>query len=258
MENMQPQPQQQTPVIVPMPMNLPLMMPNPQMPPPQPQMPGPMNQIPLSMITRASPEESQMQVQKDETPITIVTREEHVIPIFQQAMPDMRQINTNSIEQRGMPEKILYHPASPEARMMSERMMAEGRMLHTLAIPEGRAIPMAEGRSISHSGVPIPAVPSDMVRPPPPPPPAFQKIPIHVPTILQAVEPQQANENTLEEEPETDPRPHCKLNWESEVFSTNAFNRFSYSSVDANFCICKCVVLSEKIIFNWLGIEKRI
>ena len=116
----------------------------------------------------------------------------------------MRPINTNSIEQRMLPEKILYHPAGPEARMMPE-----GRMLHTLAIPEGRAIPMAEGRSISHSGIPIPAVPSDIVRPPPPP--AFQKIPIHVPTILQQVETQQPNENTLEEEAETDPRPHCKL-----------------------------------------------
>ncbi len=206
MENMQQQQQQQAPVVVPMPMNLPMMMPNQQIPL-QPQMPGPMNQIPLSMITRASPEENmppQAQQQKEEGPITIITREEHVIPIFQQTLPEIRPINSNSIEGRSMPEKILYHPAGPEARMM-----ADGRMLHTLAVPESRPVPMAEGRSISHSGVPIPAVPSDIVRPPPPPP-AFHKIPIHVPTILQQVENQQVNDNALDEETESYPRPHCK------------------------------------------------
>lgn len=204
MENMQQQQQQQAPVIVPMPMNLPMMMPNQPLPPQQSQMPGPMNHIPVSMITRASQEENFQQLQqKEDGPITIITREEHVIPIFQQAVPEIRSINSNSIEARSMPEKI-YHPAGPEARMMHE-----GRMLHTLAIPENRPmIPMAEGRSISHSGVPIPAVPSDIVRPPPPP--AFQKIPIHVPpTILQQVDNQQVNDNALDEDVESDPRPHC-------------------------------------------------
>lgn len=198
---MQQQQQQQAPLIVPMPLNIPMMMPN-QMPPQQ--QPNPMNHIPLSMITRGSQEENMQMQQKEEGPFTVITREEHIIPIFQQMIPEMRPMTGNSIEGRGMPEKILYHPAGPEARMMPE-----GRMLHTLAIPENRQMPMpmAEGRSISHSGVPIPAVPSEIVRPPPPP--AFHKIPIHVPTMLQQVENQQVNENQLEDEVESDPRPHC-------------------------------------------------
>lgn len=211
MDNVQQQQQQsqqqqhhQASVIMPVPMNIPMMMPN-QMPPQQPLMSNSVNHIPLSMITRGTPEENMQMQQKEDGPITVITREEHIIPIFQHMVPEMHPVASNSIENRGMPEKIMYHPAAPEARMMPE-----GRMLHTLAIPENRHMPMqmAEGRSISHSGVPVPAVPSEIVRPPPPPP-AFHKIPIHVPTMLQQVENQQVNENVLDEEIESDPRPHC-------------------------------------------------
>lgn len=198
---MQQQQQQQAPMILPMPMNLPMMMPHPQVMHHQ-QMPGHINQIPISMITRASQEDNSPQ-QKEEGPITIIAREEHVIPIFQPVVPDMRPLSSNSIEGRNMQEKIFYHPAGPEARMMPE-----GRMLHTLAIPENRQGPIAEARNMPHNG--MPAIPSEIVRPPPPP--AFHKIPIHVPTILQQVESQQQtlNDNGLDEEVESDPRPHCK------------------------------------------------
>jgi len=205
MEPMQQQ-QQQTPVILPMPMNIPMMPPH-QMPSQQHLMPNPMNQIPLSMITRAAQEEGMPQG-KEEGPITVITREEHIVPIFQHMLPEMRPIASNSIEGRDVaPEKLMYHPAAPQARMMPE-----ARMLHTLAIPENRPVPMAEGRSISHSGIPIP---SEIVRPPPPP--AFHKInlPIHVPTILQQVDNQQVNENQLDEVSESDPRPHCKYRFYS-------------------------------------------
>lgn len=201
---MQPQQQQQAPMMIPMPMHVPMMMPNQHPMPHHPHMQGHINQIPISMITRASQEMENLQQQKEESPITIIAREEHVIPIFQPVVPDMRPLSSNSIEGRNMPEKILYHPAGPEARMIHE-----GRMLHTLAIPEGRPNPMPEGRSMQHNGH-MPSIPSEMVRPPPPP--SFQKIPIHVPTILQQVENQQQtlNDNALDEEAETDPRPHCK------------------------------------------------
>lgn len=226
---MQQQQQQPGPVVVPMPMNMPMNI--PMMIPAasqsiahhhphhfQSQQPH-INHIPLSMITRVAAQEEQQasQMQKDDTPITIIAREEHVIPIFQQIIPsdvrqapppDMRHISPNP-EIRNVPEKILYHPAVPE-----------GRMLHAMSIPESRQNMLAaamESRNMPHHpNQAAPSIPADMVRPPPPP--AFHKIPIHVPTIFQQIENQQQQqqqqqqvaENSLDEEMETEPRPHCK------------------------------------------------
>lgn len=225
MESMQQQPQHHAPMVVPMPMNLPLMMGHPSHSmPPHHHMPSlsqfnQMSQMPqmapISMAA-AMPQEDGSSSQKEDGPgpITIIAREEHVIPIFQPVVPDMRPLSSNLIVEggRGVSEKLLYQPvAAPQARVMPE-----SRMLHTFSIPENRQPPLSifEARSSSasaspHNG-PMPAIPSEIVRPPPPP--AFHKIPIHVPTVLQQVENQQQtlNEQVLDEEAESDPRPHCK------------------------------------------------
>ncbi|XP_065204890.1 uncharacterized protein Msr-110 [Planococcus citri] len=234
MEQMQPQPQHQAPMIVPMPMpmqmqmsqmpmNLPLMMPHPSHSMPMPHghpHPHPHhNHMPPISMAPSQEDSSSLQKEESEGPITIIAREEHVIPVFQPVVSDVRPIPGGNlvVEGRGMPEKILYQSASaggPEGRGMPE-----GRMMHTFAISENRQPPLAifETRPSGspHNGVgsndaaAMPAIPSEIVRPPPPP--AFHKIPIHVPTVLQQIENQQQqtlNENILEEEAETDPRPH--------------------------------------------------
>lgn len=199
------------PMPVPMPMNLPLMMPphhNDMLPPQLNQMSA------VSMAAAAPQQDAGVSSVKEDGPITIIAREEHVIPIFQPVASDARPMSSNlMVEGRDLPEKFLYQPVDAEARVMPAAV-PESRMLHTFAIPENNRQPplsIFDARLSSASSphnVAMPAIPSEMVRPPPPP--AFHKIPIHVPTVLQQIDSQQQslNDNVLDEQIENDARPH--------------------------------------------------
>lgn len=242
--SMQHQPQHHAPVVMPMPMPMPMaamQMPMPMpmnvpmmMPPPHPShsvshhnhMPLQMNQMQaISMAAAAAAQQDDssggdvggVSSLKEDGPITIIAREEHVIPIFQPVVSDARSLSGNMVvEGRALPGKFLYQASGGDGDGDGRVMPGpESRMLHTFAIPEGRhpPSPVFDARfpppsSSASQNAAMPATPSENVRPPPPP--AFHKIPIHVPTVLQQVESQQQafNDNILDEQVENDPRPH--------------------------------------------------
>uniref|UniRef100_A0A2S2QNB1 Uncharacterized protein n=1 Tax=Sipha flava TaxID=143950 RepID=A0A2S2QNB1_9HEMI len=128
--------QQQPSMMMPIPMganpmtHLPSMMGPP--PPPPHHMPHPHHHqgpIPLAMIARINADiDNQLQLQEQQQ------IEEHIIPIFQQLLPELRPTPDNQdhqqhqkqeAEDRALPNKVLYHPA-----------MAEGRSMYTVAISD--------------------------------------------------------------------------------------------------------------------------
>lgn len=193
--------QQQPSMMMPMPMganpmtHLPSMM-GPPPPPPHHHMPHPQHHqgpIPLAMIARINADiDNQLQLQEQQQ------IEEHIIPIFQQLLPELRPASDNhhehqqhkqEAEDRAMPSKILYHPA-----------MAEGRPMYTVAISD---------KSNGDGPMMHQAMPSESVRQTAP---MFQRVPIHVPVSMmmppgngQLIQ----QENPIEDS-KPDLRPHCK------------------------------------------------
>ncbi|XP_050434266.1 uncharacterized protein LOC126841711 [Adelges cooleyi] len=216
MEHMQPQPS----IMMPIPMganqmtHMPNMMAPPLPPPFQHQMPpNPHHQhqhhhqggpVPLAMIARINADiDNQLQMQEQQQ------IEEHIIPIFQQLLPELRsmpeqqeqqqqqaqQEQKQEVEDRGaMPNKILYHPAMPE-----------GRALYTVAISDksnGEAPQMAHQSMHQPDGMRQQNVPS-----------FFQRSPIHVPVSSMGMAPsadqqQVVHPDNLESEQKTENRPH--------------------------------------------------
>lgn len=173
-------------------------------PPPFHHMPPPHHHqgpIPLAMIARINADiDNQLQLQEQQQ------IEEHIIPIFQQLLPELRPTADNQelqqqqqqqpqhhkqqeAEDRSMPNKVLYHPA-----------MAEGRPLYTVAISDK---PNGDGPMMHH------AMPSEAIRQNAP---MFQRVPIHVPVSMMmppSTGPSIPQDNPMEE-PKLDHRPHCE------------------------------------------------
>lgn len=193
--------QQPSSMVMPIPMganpmtHLPSMMGPP--PPPPHHMPHPHHQqgpIPLAMIARINADiDNQLQLQEQQQ------IEEHIIPIFQQLLPELRPVPDNhehqqhhkqEVEDRAMPNKVLYHPA-----------MAEGRSMYTVAISDKQN---GEG-PMMHQAMPSEGVRQNAQM--------FQRVPlpINVPiSMLMAPgsEPSVPQDNPIEE-PKQDHRPHC-------------------------------------------------
>lgn len=182
-------------------------------PPPAPHhMPHPHHHqgpIPLAMIARINADiDNQLQMQEQQQ------IEEHIIPIFQQLLPELRpapesnqehhhqqqQQKHQEAEDRAMPNKVLYHPA-----------MAEGRSLYTVAIsdkPNGEGPPMMHHHQAAMQA--MQAIPSEAVRQNAP---MFQRVPIHVPVSMMmppGAGPSVQQQDGLMEEHKPDNRPHCK------------------------------------------------
>lgn len=208
--------QQQPSMMLPIPIganpmtHLPSMM-GPPPPPPHHHMPqhhprhhqqGP---IPLAMIARINADiDNQLQMQEQQQ------IEEHIIPIFQQLLPELRQSPDNGehlqqeqqqhkqqqqqqqqeeAEDRAMPNKVLYHPA-----------MAEGRSLYTVAISDNK--PSEDGLGMMPQNAPSEARSAPM----------FQRVPINVPLSMM-MPPQGAGpmiQQDSNDEPKPDHRPHCE------------------------------------------------
>jgi hypothetical protein len=168
-EHMQQQPSMMMPI--PMGPNPMTHLPNMMGPPPPPHhMPHQHHQgpIPLAMIARINADiDNQLQLQEQQQ------IEEHIIPIFQQLLPELRQSPDNQehqlqqhhkqqeAEDRAMPNKVLYHPA-----------MAEGRPLYTVAISDK---PNGDG-PMMHQAMPSEAVRQNA--------PMFHRVPINVPVSV--------------------------------------------------------------------------
>lgn len=163
-------------------------------PPPPHHMPHPHHHqgpIPLAMIARINADiDNQLQLQEQQQ------IEEHIIPIFQQLLPELKSTPENQEQQhhkqeaedRAMPNKVLYHPA-----------MAEGRALYTVAISDK---PNGDG-PMMHQGMPSEAVRQTG--------PMFQRVPIQVPVSMM-MPPGSApsiQQDSSVDEPKPD-RPHCK------------------------------------------------
>lgn len=197
--------QQQPSMMMPIPMganpmtHLPSMMGPPPPPPPHHMphhMPHPHHHqgpIPLAMIARINADiDNQLQLQEQQQ------IEEHIIPIFQQLLPELRptpdnqehmQHHKQEAEDRAMPNKVLYHPA-----------MAEGRSMYTVAISDKQNV---DGPMMHQ------AMPSESLRQNAP---MFQRVPIHVPVSMMMPPgsgPSVQQENPMDE-PKLDHRPHCK------------------------------------------------
>jgi len=194
--------QQQPSMMMPMPMGANPMTHLPSMmgpPPPPHHMPHPHHHqaqsgpIPLALIARINADiDNQLQMQEQQQ------IEEHIIPIFQQLLPELRPVSDNhhehqqhhkqEAEDRAMPNKVLYHPA-----------MAEGRSMYTVAIsdkPSGDSPMMHQ------------AMPSESVRQNGP---MFQRVPIHVPmSMMMPPGAGQPIQQDPIDEPKPDLRPHCK------------------------------------------------
>lgn len=164
-------------------------------PPPPHHMPHPhhhQSPIPLAMIARINADiDNQLQLQEQQQ------IEEHIIPIFQQLLPELRQSPENQeqhhkqqeAEDRAMPNKVLYHPA-----------MAEGRPLYTVAISDK---PNGDGPMMHQQ-----AMPSETIRQNAP---MFQRVPIHVP--LSMMMPPGSGPSVQQDNPIDEPKPdhpHCK------------------------------------------------
>lgn len=212
--------QQQPSMMMPIPMggnpmtHLPSMMGPPPPPPPHHNMPPPPHPhhhsgpIPLAMIARINADiDNQLQLQEQQQ------IEEHIIPIFQQLLPELRQSQDNGgehqqqqqqhqkqmmeAEDRAMPNKVLYHPA-----------MAEGRSLYTVAIsdkPNGGGNGGGDEGPIMHQQV----MPSETRNHHAP---MFQRVPIHVPVMIPppGAGPMVQQQQEPIDEPKQDHRPHCK------------------------------------------------
>lgn len=191
--------QHQPSMMIPIPMganpmtHLPSMM-GPPPPPHHMQHPHPhQGPIPLAMIARINADiDNQLQLQEQQQ------IEEHIIPIFQQLLPELRQAPENhehqqhhkqEAEDRAMPNKVLYHPA-----------MAEGRSLYTVAIsdkPNG-------DEPMMHQPMPSEAVRQSV--------PMFHRVPINVPVSMM-IPPTSGSSGLLEnpaimDEQKLDHRPH--------------------------------------------------
>ncbi|XP_050544768.1 uncharacterized protein LOC126907484 [Daktulosphaira vitifoliae] len=196
------------PMMMPIPMghnpmtHLPNMIVPPPPPPPHHQMPphpqhneGP---VPLAMIARINADiDNQLQMQEQQQ------IEEHIIPIFQQLLPELRsmpeqpeqqqqsqQEQKQEVEDRAMPNKVLYHPA-----------IAEGRALYTVAVSEKDN---NEGPHMSHQSISPEHMRQHL--------PMFQRVPINVP--VQMMIPHGADQQIIQQDssvdeskPEED-RPH--------------------------------------------------
>lgn len=193
--------QHQPSMMIPIPMGANPMTHLPSMmgPPPSPhhmQHPHPhQGPIPLAMIARINADiDNQLQLQEQQQ------IEEHIIPIFQQLLPELRQAPENhehqqhhkqEAEDRAMPNKVLYHPA-----------MAEGRSLYTVAISDKQ-----NGEEpMMHQAMPSEAVRQSV--------PMFHRVPINVPVSMM-IPPTSGSSGLLEnpaimEEQKLDHRPHCK------------------------------------------------
>jgi len=191
--------QQQPSIMMPMPMgnnpmtHLPSMM-GPPPPPPSPQqhhMPHPHHHqgpIPLAMIARINADiDNQLQLQEQQQ------IEEHIIPIFQQLLPELRpspdshhEHHKQEAEDRAMPNKVLYHPA-----------MAEGRAMYTVAISDK---PNGDEPMMHHQ-----AMPSESVRQNAP---IFQRVPIHVPVSMMM--PPGAGQSVQQDNPIDEPKPDLR------------------------------------------------
>lgn len=192
--------QQQPSMMMPIPMGANPMthLPNMMGPPPPPHhMPhhphhhqGP---IPLAMIARINADiDNQLQLQEQQQ------IEEHIIPIFQQLLPELRpavdnhehqQHHKQDVEDRAMPNKVLYHPA-----------MAEGRSLYTVAIAD-----KSNGDGpMMHQSMPSEAAMHQST-------PMFQRVPIQVPVSMMM--PHNSGSSAPQENPideNKSDRPHCK------------------------------------------------
>lgn len=154
--------------------------------PHQPHHQGP---IPLAMIARINADiDNQLQLQEQQQ------IEEHIIPIFQQLLPELRPVADNhehhkhEAEDRAMPNKVLYHPA-----------MAEGRSLYTVAISDK---PNGEGH-IMHQPMPSEATMRQNAQ-------MFKRVPMPVSMMIQQTsEPITPQENSNDEN-KSDHRLHCK------------------------------------------------
>jgi len=194
--------QQQPSMMMPIPMGANPMTHLPSMmgpPPPPHHMPHPHHHqaqsgpIPLALIARINADiDNQLQMQEQQQ------IEEHIIPIFQQLLPELRPASDNhhehqqhhkqEAEDRAMPNKVLYHPA-----------MAEGRSMYTVAISDK---PSGDGPMMHQT------MPSESVRQNGP---MFQRVPIHVPmSMMMPPGAGQSGQQDPIDEPKPDLRPHCK------------------------------------------------
>lgn len=189
--------QQQPSMMMPMPMGANPMTHLPSMmgpPPPPHHMPHPHHHqsssgpIPLALIARINADiDNQLQMQEQQQ------IEEHIIPIFQQLLPELRPATDNNhehhkqeAEDRAMPNKVLYHPA-----------MAEGRSMYTVAISDK---PNGDG-PMMHQAMPSESVRQNV--------PMFQRVPIQVPVSMMM--PPGAGQSIQQDpidEPKPDHRPH--------------------------------------------------
>jgi len=243
-------------------------MPNPmshligQMPPPPPPPPfhhyahhqphnvqqhhGSSPPIPLAMIARINADDMDNQLQLQEQQQI----EEHIIPIFQQLLPELRQgpdmmrehKQQQEAEDRAaaagvmMPNKVLYHPALAE----------EGRQLYTVAISDKQMPPNDGATVMMHQE----AVPSETARHNVAAAPMFQRVPINVPVSMM-IQPQIPSSSIPQENPIDDPkpdhRPHCKFSTillsihygqplrDQSIFFSNEINFTRTRSIDAKY-----------------------
>jgi hypothetical protein len=190
--------QQQPSMMMPMPMGANPMTHLPSMmgpPPPPHHMPHPHHQqgqsgpIPLALIARINADiDNQLQMQEQQQ------IEEHIIPIFQQLLPELRpaadnhhehqQHHKQEAEDRAMPNKVLYHPA-----------MAEGRSMYTVAISDK---PSGDG-PMMHQTMPSESVRQNV--------PMFQRVNVPMSMMIPPGAGQLVQQDAIEE-PKPDIRPH--------------------------------------------------